>query len=468
MKMTDDYLFGRMLRAFRERISYENRKLGGKIFAETFLYYKLGTKFSQQNFSEWETKPEFVPSPVIFCAILELLTFHGAFLDWSEIATFIQAYAEVPKNPYAGRTQVPFKPETFAHWQQVRQTIFKHLPTHIITDPKHLIGIEANITDMQGYLPKTMALGIEGLGGLGKTTLAASAARALGAMGIYEGIYFVGVRQSRLDENGQTKQDIPQIKQVHEALTSLGAQMGLKFDAKATTDEKFDIIAHHYRTRRVIVILDNLEFIEDVTEFMPFINMLLANTDTKSRLIITSRTKLDTFRPRLKQIYPQELTACGVYDFLKLHDCIVTTTEADSLHGLIGGNPLALRLFSTLINNFGMPKILSQLEAVKRDHPDLRLKLFDYVYDRILQLLDDPTYDIFIRLCSQYRMDIGAPIWLIEEGLSHHTPQQIAESLNTLMAVHLVNRDQAQQHYTMHRLTMYYIHKQFFPTTEDG
>ncbi len=464
--MAEKYIFGAMLQAFRERITYKNRKVGTKIFGEVFLHYKHGIKFSQQRFSEWEHNPDLAPSPVLFGAILELLTFHGAFLDWSEVATLIQAYG-VLNNPYAGKAQVPFKPEMFAHWQNIRQNIFKHLPIHIITDPKHLVGIEATITEMQEYLPETIALGIEGLGGLGKTTLAVSVARAVGATGIYEGIYFVGVRQSRLDDTGQTKPDAHQIKQVDEALTSLGSQMGLKFDEKMTTDEKSDLIAHHYRNHRVMVILDNLEFIEDVTEFMPFINLILTNTQAKSRLLITSRTKLDAFRPRLKQIYPQELSAPAVYDFLKLHECNITPQEADSLHGLIGGNPLALRLFSTLINNFGMPKILSQLEEVKRDQPDLRLRLFDYVYDRILQLLDDPTYDIFIRLCSQYRMDVGAPIWFLEEGLTHHTPEQIVQSLNTLMAVHLVNRDQTKQHYTMHRLTMYYIHKQFFPTTED-
>jgi len=466
---TSSYLFGDKLRAFRKRGRYEQKTISGEVFAQ-LLTHKLNQPrpFRQQDISDWENEPSIIPDPDIFTAILELFTFHGAFKTWNEANDLLSEYHKAAKFIHPTHIHIQFSQTDFDRWQMIKTNLFIHLPRHIRNQLHLVIGIDSLAESTKKDLLKPVyALSIEGHGGIGKTSLAVLVAIRLGEMGIFEGVYFVGVRQGFLDKDGERRLIEDQIERADEALLQLATQMGLVMAPNLTTDEKLGLIAEYYQYKRILVILDNLETDEDVSEFTRIINTL-AQIDSSSRIIITSRKSLERINPRIAQIQPQELNPNDIRLALNGYSCHITLEQSHILHSKIGGNPLAILLFSPLIKSFGIDELLQQLEQTKSQwQPDdedfiRHQRLFNYLYERILSLLDGQIRFIFYQLGIAFEMDFGATLDEIKAVFEEdYSPAQLKKALNTLQDVYLLRFDQLKHEYTMHRITSHYIRKEF-------
>lgn len=463
------YPFGDKLRAFRKRARYEQKTISGEVFAH-LLTHKMNPPhpFRQQDISDWENEPSIIPDPDVFTAILELFTFHGAFKTWNEANDLLDEYHIIAKHIHPTHIHIQFSQTDFNHWRAVKANLIIQLPSHIRNRLHLVIGIDSLvISTTEKLLQPIRAMSIEGHGGIGKTSLAVLVAMRLGEIGMFEGIYFVGVRQGFLDKSGEHRLIGDQIERADEALSQLATQMGLVITPSLSTAEKLKLIAEYYQYKRILVILDNLETDEDVTEFKAIINTL-AQVESSSRLIITSRKSLDGTNPLIEPIYPQELNPHDVRLALSGHGCLITQQQAEFLHRAIGGNPLAISLFSPLIKQFGISELLQQLEQTKsqwqQDDQDFNRhqNLFNYLYERILSLLDKATHDIFYKLGMVFEMDFGATLNEIKTIFEGDYPQaQLKKALKILQDVYLLRFDQLKDEYTMHRLTSHYIRKEF-------
>jgi len=464
---TSSYSFGGKLRAFRKRGRHEQKSISGGVFAE-LLSYKLNHHFRQQDVSEWENDKSAIPDPDIFSAILELLSFHDAFKSWDEVCDLVNDYHKAAKFIHPTHIHLQFSQADFDRWRMIKTNLFAHLPRHIRNQLHLVIGIDALAeSTKKDLLVPVYALSIEGHGGIGKTSLAVLVAIKLADMGIFEGVYFVGVRQGFLDKDGEHRLVEDQIERADEALLQLATQMGLVMATSLTKDEKLGLIAEYYQYKRVLVILDNLETDEDVSEFTKIINTL-AQINSPSRIIITSRKSLEKINPRIAQIHPQELNPHDVRLALNGYGCHITLEQSQTLHSKIGGNPLAILLFSPLIKNFGIDELLQQLEQTKSQwQPDdedfiRHQRLFNYLYERILSLLDVQIRFIFYQLGMAFEMDFGATLDEIKAVFEEDYSQaQLKKALNTLQDVYLLRFDQFKHEYTMHRITSHYIRKEF-------
>ncbi|MCL4256282.1 MAG: hypothetical protein KJ043_21165, partial [Anaerolineae bacterium] len=406
-------LFRQRLFGYCKQAQYKGTWLTGTALAN-LLTYKLKRRFKQQDISDWYNKK--IIDPNTFRAVLELLTFHDAFSSYEDAKGLLSLYQQAAQQTHATADTIVFKKTDFAHWRTIKRTIFEHLPSHITSLIENVVEMDDMIEQVStGLLNLVYANSFEGQGGIGKTSAAVKVAQILGGTGVYEGVYFVGVRQGFLDEEGEHNWVDEPIHHLDGALSELASQMGIALAQNLPKDEKLALIADYYQQHQVVVILDNLETYEDVQEFSNFIKKL-TRLDTHSRLIITSRRNLDNISARIQQIQPRELTSEYAHIMLQKYGCQVTLDEVTRLHAEIGGNPLALWLFSVLIKNFSVDELLAKFTQVKSewDTNDDAFKrhsnLFDYLYERILELLGENARELCWDLGMNFMMERGVSL----------------------------------------------------------
>ncbi len=472
--MMSRYQFREKFAAYRKQARYQNHRLSCKILAK-LLNYKLKPDklYKQQYISRWETHETCAPDPALFLSVLQLLTFHGGFNRYEDAADLLKEYQDMAKFAYPNASLLVFDKTAFDYWRKVKQTISQHLPQHIRKSLGNVIRTDDMIeraTD--SLLDQTRAVSFEGPGGMGKTSAAVQVAQALGETGIFEGIYFIGVRQGFLEVDGEHRWVGETISHLDDALNQLASQMGIVVSNTTPQAEKLALILDYYQKHTVLIILDNLETYEDMDEFADFIQKLTI-INTHSRLIITSRKSLDTVSSHIAQFQPRELSPEHAYAMLRKCGHNVTLDEVTRLHAEIGGNPLALWLFSVLIKSTSIDNLLTKLAQTKSEwnQTDEAFKrhnnLFDYLYERILEMLDDNARELCWDLGMNFMMERGVTLDKIRENLKHLTCSEIDAGLHDLIDVYLVYYDQISKVYSMHRLIIHYIRKHFLPHPQD-
>lgn len=454
--------FQNKLKHYRNQTLYApcGRKISEALLAD-LLTYKLRRHFTQQLVSKWCNQNNQMPNLKDFQAVMELFTFHDGFQKWEEARDLAMAYGRV------ANLDSVFEKSDFERWRNIRHTILNHLPNHIRDDLKHVVHIESLVAEIeQKLLNDVHAVSFEGEGGLGKTSTAVQVAINLGMRGIFEGIYFVSVRQGFLDKEGNYRAFIKQIYQLDDALRELATQIGISISNEMSTSELQALLVDHYRTHSVLIILDNLETNEDINQFAEFIKEL-ARLDTPSHLLITSRQRLDNLSSHIHNTQLRELPREHAFDMLRKLGCQLNQDEVGRLYDQIGGNPLALRLFSVLIKTTPIDELIAKLEQTKSqwDTNDDAFKrhtnLFDYLYDRILEMVGEDARELCWDLGMNFVMERGVKLDRIRKALVDVDACSIENNLRKLIDVYLVNYDQENKVYSMHRLIIHYIRKHF-------
>lgn len=462
--MMSESQFSIKLRMYRETIRYDKGKLSGTQLAQ-MLSIKSGQAIPQQRISQWETGVR-IPTPEMVIHLVQLLVFHGGIEMYEQVEAWLQDYVNIPQYPLSSQSPLSFSLAEFNDWRVRKNSILAHLPMYADITLNHLVGIDTPAQQGRNALQTAkMVIGIEGMGGVGKTSLALFLARELALMGVFDAIYFVGVHQRYVDIDGihlRPTQQNPNVPHYEALLEDLGRQMGLTFPNNATAHEKLLHIANYFHKNRVLVVLDNLETYDDVREFHNFVHTLCAVAGP-SRLIITSRYELTPYQPHVTQISLGELSADQAQALFINYECALANDEVQALHQVIGGNPLALRLLTSLFKRLGVRQMLVYLEQKAAAVPinDRRRVLFGYLYERILALLDQSVVDVFLTIGTNYDVEKGVPFQILSDELSADYAE-LVDILEKLCQVHLLTFDQSRALYTMHRLTAYYVYKQFF------
>lgn len=262
----------------------------------------------------------------------------------------------------------------------IRQTQALLLGDLPAAPPHQFLGRDRELLYLERLLQREPYAVIQGIGGMGKTTLASELARWLVRTKRFERAAFVSL------ETHST---------VHAILSQLGHQLTAGLSAQALTNdaEALKEIARALKDFRTIVVLDNLESVlplpgEPIDERMEalltlFQNLLKASTQT--RLIFTSREALP--EPFGQHTLP--LGALGktqslalVRNVLQQQHIELPDSEKGNTHAAIqqlvdtvGGHPRALVLLAPYLKD-GIAKTESELAAIIKDiaakHPDNR------------------------------------------------------------------------------------------------
>jgi len=327
-----------------------------------------------------------------------------------------------------------------------------------------LVGIQAHVDHLLAKLREPHApwlVAIEGLGGIGKTSLANAIMRTLIEQGVYDDMGWVSARQQHLNLGGAivtvarpalTTAALAEalVHQLMPELLHANAQHGDELMAKLRTRLK--------QTPHLIVI-DNLETLNDVESLLPALQEL-ANP---SKFLLTSRYGLYN-APNIYHFPVPELSETHTLQLIRQEAAIsnlpVLAAAPDHdlrpIYTTVGGNPLALRLVIGQTHVYTLESILQHLYDARGQSAE---NLYTYIYRHAWDNLDATSQDVLLIMPlvnpNGDEMDIISEVGEIEVGL-------VRNALNQLVTLNLVETRGGLQErrYSIHSLTRAFLHEQ--------
>ncbi len=345
--MKPTYAFGDLLRLFRKHLS----------LTQATLAQQMGV--SERSISDWERGLYLPEDPEKVLKLAALLYLDATETEQLFVAARMQQFSNVKEANAQSVERALNKQdgteETTELWPStIPREYYYPLPGR----EKDLKRLLAALQDPRGV----PAVVIDGLGGLGKTALAAEISRRA-----VIGRHFHGVigESAKLQEFSGDE-----IVPVREAilnfdllLDSLARQLGHWEIPVLKSEEKLITLAHLLHQQSYLVFVDNLETSENANALVAHLRPLLG----VSRAIITSRKQV-------RQDYIQRLSLCG----LDLADSLIFL-EADmkqrgihqlpgrerlaEIHEVTGGAPLAMKLVVAQASFLNLDIILKQLRT---------------------------------------------------------------------------------------------------------
>ncbi|MEM7346762.1 MAG: bacterial transcriptional activator domain-containing protein [Chloroflexota bacterium] len=318
---------------------------------------------------------------------------------------------------------------------------------------QHLFGIDRAQANLQEKLEqKTPAwlIAIDGIGGIGKTTLAQALVHALVHTERFYDIGWVSAKQEEfLPGVGVQATDKPALTE--ESLTdALLQQLDSRLYLTASHQEKRLALIKRLKQESHLIVVDNLESVVDYQSLLPFLHQL-ANP---SKVLITSRHSLKT----QADVYSLSISELNQPDALALlrHQAevqginsLLNAAEAqlDRIYEVVGGNPLALKMVVGQISFLPLGRVLESLNQAEGKSVNA---LYSYIYWQAWHMMSAASQQLLLNLPlspnSTY-LDL-----LDESPLEELELQQALNELTTLSMVE-VGGNMEEPSYRLHRLT---------------
>jgi len=327
-----------------------------------------------------------------------------------------------------------------------------------------LIGFEDHLKQLFDLLTRSgppWLVAIEGLGGLGKTSLADAVTRQIIGRRLFDDVGWVSVRQHIFTLSGHLQTvETPALTAeglIDELITQL-----LPHVPRPETfsgQEALHLLQTHLDRTRTLVVIDNLETLADVMELLPALGKLA----DPARFLLTSRESFYD-EAAIFHFPLRELSQVGtlrlIHHEIDTHNLAHLRQASDEdfnqLYRVVGGNPLAIRLVVGQTHVFTLSAILEDLAQARSKTVE---ELYTFIYWRAWQALDEPTRQLFLAMplttAEGERLDYLAEM----SGLAIGT---VYTSLQRLVDLNLVNSngDHQARHYSIHNLTRTFLLEQ--------
>lgn len=304
-------------------------------------------------------------------------------------------------------------------------------------------------------------IALEGLGGIGKTTLARAVIDQLLDEHLFDDVGWVSAKREYLEHGGAiTAEDKPAL--TADALIAALARQLLP-DLSALTEQEPQALtsALHTRFKKFphLIVIDNLETVIDVEALLPTIQ----GWANPTKFVLTSREGLYT-QPNLYHFIVPELDEPSALALLRQeieqsHLTALAGWSDDALrpiYEVVGGNPLALRLVVAQAHFHNVDSILSHLrKATNRAAENLYIYIYLHAWTRLTQLEQD-----LLLVMALVDPDGDALRVIAEVGQMAETT--VAEGLSQLARLSLIDvrGDGHNRHYSIHGLTRTFLHEQ--------
>ncbi len=333
-----------------------------------------------------------------------------------------------------------------------------------IKEPPRLFGVDDKLSELTASLATTGSpwlVAVVGIGGIGKTSLADAAVRALSTRPTFADVAWISARQERfvLWDGLQEPQEGTPALSVEAALDGIIEPFGFRDLARLSLASKLDKLRARLKELAYLVVIDNLETAADYRALIPDLQGLVNPT----KFLLTSRHSLHDF-PGVLNLSLDELTTTDSLAFLR-HEAgvrgLVDVAGAPDeslvrLYEVAGGNPLALQLLLGQMHTLSLSRVVDDLRQAQGRKIE---ELYSYIYWRSWQLLSDAARRVLavMPLIAESGGGLDQISALCELG-----DKETAAGLQQLVALSLVNvRGTVEaRRYSIHRLTETFLLEQ--------
>jgi hypothetical protein len=328
----------------------------------------------------------------------------------------------------------------------------RHLPPPDYAD---LFGVEPLLKRLLAWATTPDAFpffSIEGIGGIGKTTIARAAVYEMAKQGDWADVLWVSARQYDLDvEHGRLQPTTRAAQTFADIALHLSEQLGQLHLAGLPPEVKLTRLLPILKAHPHLVIIDNLETLADVDTLVPQLEPLAK----PSRFLFTSRHTMSRFPyvhilpvPDLDLADSQRLVESELARRHKpssLHPAQMAT-----IYQAVGGLPLALKLIAAQLARRPFAQALSWLQQANLSDP------YIFIYRHAWELLSPPAQQLLIDI-----VEIGpdGENWEGLELLSGLDEGVLGTAVDELMDVSLLETSHQQEEmlYRLHRLTVTFL-----------
>lgn len=327
-----------------------------------------------------------------------------------------------------------------------------------------LFGVTKNLAALRAALlapSDPWVIGLDGIGGIGKTSLALAAILDHATLTRFEDILWVSARQS------QWHPVYGIIHATHPALTYEGLVsrvleqlIGPQAAAVMAPGEQAAHMRFLLQEKPILVVVDNLETAADQEALIPNLTSL-ANP---SKFLLTSRYSLR----EAGAVYTFSLDELPLTDALDLLRyelqnrnllALAAAPEAElaQTHDVTGGNPLAIKLVAGQLSVFPLPRVLADLRQARGAKVD---KFYRYIFWQAWKQLDENARNVL--LVMPLVAEEGGALDQIE-AVSEVPVVHVTDALQQLIRLSLVNVRHTgrpdsvvasdSNRYSIHRLT---------------
>lgn len=326
----------------------------------------------------------------------------------------------------------------------------------------NLIGVEAHLQRLLSVLDRPgppFLLSLEGIGGIGKTSLADALVRRCVRLGRVDEIGWVSARHQQLTPGGAIRPvDRPAL--TAEALVeAMAVQLTPGVPTLREVDQALAHLRAHLVRRSALIVVDNLEAVIDVDVLLPVLRRLADPT----RFLLTSRysryDESDLFHhpvPELSEgdslaLVRQEARLRNLPDLMS-----ATDAELRLIYETVGGNPLALRLVVGQTHIHGLDTILSDLAGARGETAE---NLYTFIYGRAWDALDELSRRVL--LVMPLVSERGATLEYLLQ-VSGMDDSGVRSALGRLVSMNLVDSSGGlhRRRYTIHNLTRTFLMEQ--------
>ena len=327
--------------------------------------------------------------------------------------------------------------------------------------PARLVGIDDQICGLATLLKGTSGpwlLSIEGIGGIGKTTLASAVMRRLATENAFEEFGWVSAQVVGLDLCGQIHPRPRPVLTKEALVAALAAQFLPEGEANCDGDLDQQLACLRRRLAQVphLITVDNFETMLDPHVLLP----LLSSLANPSRFILTSRRRL-MGEPNVHLHPVPELSVENSLVLLRQaaedRELSALAACADDellpIYNAVGGNPLALLLVVGQTHVRPLHAVLKDLAAAPAHPP---ATMFGYIYRQAWEGLTTVDRQVLLAVCSAQVTDLDAASLGALCGLD---PGRTTAALQRLIQANLVymEGDLHACRYRVHYLTYRFL-----------
>lgn len=347
--------------------------------------------------------------------------------------------------------------------QALRESRLRLVDAHL--EPStytRLFGAAEKLAHLRELMEKSSEpwiLALEGLGGIGKTSLADALARELAGSPYFIAIGWVSARRRLFNLSGDIEALTGQSDlTVNELVDRLIDQFGLTSLTHHSDPEKWLGLKDYLKSRPCLVIIDNLETVPDY----PALVLRLMSLSNPSKFLLTTRYSLRD----ASGIHIYTLDPLNKADTLALvrHEAEIrglselahaSKANLEPIHAVTGGNPLAVKLLVGQIHTLSLPVALSKFASARGKPFDV---LMTFLFENAWQALDDDCRQVLFALTlvaesGQLPQIVAATE--LEEG-------RVINCLHRLSSLSLVqvSGDLYERYYSLHQLMQTFVAQQ--------